>query len=315
MRLCAATIALVLVLLGSGAANAGPAGTVVALSGQCVVQSGGARSYLALGAVIQVGDTIEVPENAKAKIRMTDGSVISLAASTGAAITAYDGAGGRNAKISLTQGLLRAVVAPVGGTPNFEVETAVGTAAVRSTDWFAQALSASMQVAVRIGSIAFTSRSTGRAIGVPAMAGSRVSAGGDPEPLRAWTEAEFQALIAQTEPPVAPAQPAAPPPGGYGPPPGGTYDPYPGYPPPAAPYNPYPVYTPPVAPYNPYPGGFVPVIPGGVFNPFPGGGYTPGGRPSGGYTPGGRPSTGGGGHSHPEGSTPSTGGKRRGDPG
>ena len=41
--------------------------------------------------------------------------------------------------LSLGQGLLRAVVAPVERPAKFEVETAVGTAAVRSTDWFVEA--------------------------------------------------------------------------------------------------------------------------------------------------------------------------------
>ena len=73
---------------------------------------------------------------------MADGSIISVAAGTQMTIRAYavDAAGQRqNATLSLGQGLLRAVVAPVTGPARFEVDTAVGTAAVRSTDWFVEA--------------------------------------------------------------------------------------------------------------------------------------------------------------------------------
>ena len=82
---------------------------------------------------------------AKLKLRMADGSIISVASGTQMTIRAYavDAAGQRqDATLSLGQGLLRAVVAPVTGPAKFEVDTAVGTAAVRSTDWFVEAFPA-----------------------------------------------------------------------------------------------------------------------------------------------------------------------------
>ena len=135
---------------------------------------------------------------------MADGSIISVASGTQMTIRAYavDAAGQRqDAALSLGQGLLRAVVAPVTGPAKFEVDTAVGTAAVRSTDWFVEAFPASMQVGVLSGTIVMTSDATGRSVMIPARWGARLEAGLNPVPPRVWSQAEFDAVIARTEVP------------------------------------------------------------------------------------------------------------------
>ncbi len=93
------------------------------------------------------------------------------------------------------------MVAPVTGPARFEVETAVGTAAVRSTDWFVEAFPAAMQVGVLSGTIAMTSNATGASITIPARWGARLEAGRNPVPPRVWSQAEFDAVIARTEVP------------------------------------------------------------------------------------------------------------------
>src|SRR5712691_3525871 len=168
--------AALMLLLSPALALAAPAGTVVGLSGASIVESGGARSAVRLGQAVQVGDTVEVPADGKLKLRMADGSVISVAAGTRLTIAAYgvDGAGQRQeARLSLAQGLLRAVVAPVQRPASFEVNTAVGTAAV-------------------------TSGVTKRRQLIPARWGARMEAGRDPVPPRVWSPAEFAAFIART---------------------------------------------------------------------------------------------------------------------
>ncbi len=197
-------VAAVLLVLSSGFALAAAAGTVVGLSGQCFVESGGARSPLRLGQPVQVSDTVDVPAGGKLKLRMGDGSVISVAAGSRMTIGAYavNAAGQReNAHLSLGQGLLRAVVAPVEHPASFEVETAVGTAAVRSTDWFVEASTTSMQVGVLKGRVVMTSAATGRGETIPARWGARLEAGHDPVPPRVWSQAEFDAVIARTNVP------------------------------------------------------------------------------------------------------------------
>jgi hypothetical protein len=197
-----ALIAAALLCLSGGLALAAPAGTVVGLSGPCFLESGGARTPLKLGQAVQVADTVDVPVDGKLKLRMSDGSVVSVAAGSRMTIGAYatDAAGQRqNAHLSLGQGLLRAVVAPTGRPASFEVETAVGTAAVRSTDWFVEAAAAGMQVGVLEGSVELTSAATRRGVIIPARWGGRLEPGRDPVPPRVWSQAEFDAVIARTD--------------------------------------------------------------------------------------------------------------------
>jgi len=194
--------AALLLALSTGLAQAAPAGTVVGLAGASIVESGGARAAVKLGQPVQVGDTVEVPADGKLKLRMADGSVISVAAGTRLTIAAYgvDGAGQReDARLSLAQGLLRAVVAPVERPARFEVDTAVGAAAVRSTDWFVEGSATAMQVGVLTGSVAMTSAATQRGETIPARWGARLEAGRDPVPPRVWSPAEFAAVIARTD--------------------------------------------------------------------------------------------------------------------
>lgn len=197
-------VAAALVLWSLGAALAQPAGSVVGLFGPCVVESGGVRSALKLGQVVQVSDTVVVPAGAKLKLRMTDGSVVSVASGSRVTIKTYavNNAGQREkAQLSLGQGLLRAVVTPVAHPAAFEVETAVGTAAVRSTDWFVEATPGAMQVGVLSGAVRLTSAATGEGVTIPAHWGGRLEAGRDPVPPRVWSNAEFDAVIARTNVP------------------------------------------------------------------------------------------------------------------
>lgn len=192
------------VLLFPGAAAAAPAGTVVGLSGTCLLTSGGQRAPLRIGQPVQVTDTVDVAADGKLKLRMTDGTVVSVAPGSQVTISSYatDAGGQRQgAKLGLTQGLLRAVVSPMGQPASFEVDTAVGTAAVRGTDWFIEAFPGSAQVGVLEGSVTLTSGATRRSETVPARWGARLEAGRDPVPPRVWSLQEFQAVITRTDVP------------------------------------------------------------------------------------------------------------------
>ena len=177
------------------------AGEVLALSAQCFLEASGARSALKLGDPVHEGDTVDVPEGSKLKLRMNDGTIISAASGTKLTITAYNldsAAERRDAKLSLASGLLRAVVSSFGQASHFEVDTATGVAAVRSTDWFIEALPTSTQVGVLSGSVSLTSLATKREVSIPARWGARVEAGRAPVPPRVWTQAEFDKVIART---------------------------------------------------------------------------------------------------------------------
>ena len=211
------TIAAVLLCVFAGVAQAGPlAGSVVGIAGQVSVDRGGQRYGLRLGDPVYVDDAVSVATGAKLKLRMNDGSVLSLAPSTSLRIDAYalDASGRR---LSIGQGLVRAATAPAGGPSNFEIDTAVGTSGARSTDWFVEAAPGSEQVAVLSGSVSLTSRSTGRGVLIPPGFGSQVAAGRDPTPPRPVSQAEFGALIARTEGAGPAPAPGYPPPAYYPP--------------------------------------------------------------------------------------------------
>jgi hypothetical protein len=198
----AAIVAVLAVLRVQEAVAAGPqAGEVLALFGQCFVETGAVRNLLKLGDAVHIGDTLDVTAGAKLKLRMNDGSVLALASKTRVTIAEYRvgaGADGREATLSLGEGLLRAVVSTLQGPPHFEVDTATGVAAVRSTDWFIEAKSGSTQVGVLHGRVSLKSAATGQEIVIPARWGARVEVGRDPVPARVWTEAEFDDFIERT---------------------------------------------------------------------------------------------------------------------
>jgi hypothetical protein len=194
-------IVAVLALPSVRGAAAPQAGEVLALFGQCFVDSGGRRSPLQLGDAVHVGDAVDVGAAAKLKLRMNDGSVIALAAGSRLTIADYRvSAGGesRDATLSLGGGLLRAMVVPLNGPPHFEVDTATGVAAVRSTDWFIEAQPGGTQVGVLAGRVSLKSVATGKEIVIPAHWGARVEAGRDPVPARVWSGAEFDDFIRRT---------------------------------------------------------------------------------------------------------------------
>jgi hypothetical protein len=176
-----------------------PAGEVIAFSGQCFVETAGQRRRLSNGDSVQAGDTLEVPEGSKLKLRMKDGSVISAGAGTRMTIDAYEAdAQHRYGKLSLASGLLRTVVSAVTQPSRFEVETATGIAAVRSTDWFVEARSDFTQVGVLEGTVILTSIATQRSVRIPARWGARLQPGKNPVPPRVWNQVEFEDVISRT---------------------------------------------------------------------------------------------------------------------
>jgi hypothetical protein len=99
-------------------------------------------------------------------------------------------------------GLLRAVVASVEHPSSFEVSTAVGTAAVRSTDGFIEAKPGSSQVGVLSGTLVLSNAATRRAITIPARWGARLEAGRDRVEARVWAPARWGARLEAGRDPV-----------------------------------------------------------------------------------------------------------------
>jgi hypothetical protein len=193
-KLLDALFAIFGLMLWDGAAAATPAGTVIGVSGSCTDRG----RVLNRGDTVQIDDTLEVPAGGSLKLRMADGSMISVASGTSITVATYDSAGSvRAAKLLLTQGLVRVTSV----TRPFEVSTAVGTASVGSdsADWFINAEAGSAQVGVLAGIVDLTSSPTGTSVSIPAHWGTRLEAGRAPMPPRVWNQMEFNAVIRVTE--------------------------------------------------------------------------------------------------------------------
>jgi hypothetical protein len=181
----------------ASAAVATPAGTVIGVSGSCTDHG----HVLNRGDPVQIGDTLEVPADGNLKLRMVDGSVISVASGSRLTVANYESAGsGRAAMLLLTQGVLRAQVTSVQGPSKFEVSTPVGIASVHSdsADWFIKAEAGSAQVGVLVGTVDLTSTPTGQSVSIPAHWGTRLEAGLDPVLPRVWLQREFNAVTRLT---------------------------------------------------------------------------------------------------------------------
>jgi hypothetical protein len=193
-KLLGALFAIFGVMLWADAAAGTPAGTVVGLSGSCTDRG----RALHPGDTVQIGDTLDVPAGGSLKVRMADGSMISVAAGTSVTVANYDSAGSaRAAKLLLTQGLVRVTSV----APPFAVSTAVGTASAGSdsADWFVKAEAGSAQVGVLAGIVDLTSSPTGTSVSIPAHWGTRLEAGRAPMPPRVWFQMEFDAVRRVTE--------------------------------------------------------------------------------------------------------------------
>jgi hypothetical protein len=194
-------LALFLAGLAGTAAAAPKAGEVLAISGQCFVERGGQKTAIGRNDPVEVGDVVLVPAGARLKLRMNDGSVISAAAGSRVEIKNFATGGQgqpREATLALASGLLRAVVSRVAEPSHFEVQTATGVAAVRSTDWFVEAKPGVTVVGVLKGSVRLSSAATGHSVDIPAGWGARLFSGKDPVPPRRWSHAEFARVIGQT---------------------------------------------------------------------------------------------------------------------
>lgn len=169
---------------------------------QCAAETNGQRRELKIGDLIYAGDTVDVSPGAKLQLRMDDGSIISLASGSRLTIHTFGidtGGQQRDARLTLTTGLLRAVVSPLDEPSIFEVDCPAGTAEVRSTDWFMEVPPGSMRVGVLAGRVVMTSLATGRRVTIPGRWGARLEAGLDPVPARLWSAAEFAEVIARTD--------------------------------------------------------------------------------------------------------------------
>ena len=193
-KLLGALFAIFGLMLGADAAAGTPAGTVIEVSGSYTDRG----RALHPGDTVQIGDPLDVLAGGSLKVRMADGSLISVASGTSIIVANYDSVGSARApKLLLTQGLVRVTSV----TRPFAVSTAVGTASAGSdsADWFIKVEAGSAQVGVLAGVVDLTSSPTGTSVSIPARWGTRLEAGRAPMPPRVWNQMEFNAVRRVTE--------------------------------------------------------------------------------------------------------------------
>jgi hypothetical protein len=197
-------LTLLLALAGARTALAADAGEVLTFNGECFAIAGDQRTALKMGDTVHAGDVIEVPAGARLKLRMADGSVIALASGSRMTIQTYDVSSDgtkRDARLKLDSGLVRAVVAKVTEPSNFEIDTATGVAAARSTDWFVETAPDKTLVSVLDGTVAFSRAGAPADAGtvlIPPESGSELAAQGPPSPVKAVPKTVFEQLIHRT---------------------------------------------------------------------------------------------------------------------
>jgi hypothetical protein len=128
-KLVGVPLAILGLMIWAGLAAATSAATVIAVSGSCTDHG----RVLNRGETAQIGDTLDVPAGGNLKPQIADGSVISVAPDSTMTVASYsiDGSG-RDVRLSLGRGALRAQVTSGTGPSTFAASTAVGTASVDS---------------------------------------------------------------------------------------------------------------------------------------------------------------------------------------
>lgn len=206
-RIATAIACLVALLMLSHRALATDAGQVLTYNGECYATSDGKRTKLNMGDVVHAGDVLEIPADAKLKLQMADGSVLALGANSKMTIASYDvtaDGAHRDVKLNLDSGIVRAVVSKMSQQSTFEVSTATGVAAARSTDWFVEYQQATTltDVSVLDGTVAFSGAGATDGHGtvlIPPMSGSDIVGKQQPTAAQPRSQAYFDALIDRTD--------------------------------------------------------------------------------------------------------------------
>jgi ferric-dicitrate binding protein FerR (iron transport regulator) len=205
---CGGLIALALVLLCVGsvrATAAEPVGTVAAVVGQAqVTRSGGSElRTLTVGAEVFEGDRIHIAADAKLRLSMVDGSVLSLGASTDLSLSRFHYApeeAARNVLLEVPRGILRVLVELLVAQSTFEMQTHTAVASVRGTEWIAEAEPQATAIVALDGRVAVHNpqlESGGEVVLFPGD-GTTVRAGQPPSAPAQWGAARKNSFIERT---------------------------------------------------------------------------------------------------------------------
>jgi hypothetical protein len=153
---------LLLVVLGAGPAGAQAPeaiGSVSALTGQAQVTSAGQSQArpLAPGAEVFEGDRIRTAPDAKLRLSLEDGSVLTLGAATELSLNRFHYAperAARNVLLEVPRGIIRVLVELLVAHSTFEVQSNTAVASVRGTEWIAEAAADATAIVALDGRVA-----------------------------------------------------------------------------------------------------------------------------------------------------------------
>jgi hypothetical protein len=206
-------LGLAVILLATAILRTAPAGAQVpeaigavsALVGQAEVTSQGERAArpLALGAEVFEGDRIHTADDAKLRLSMQDGSVLTLGAATDLNLSRFHYApeeAGRNVLLEVPRGIIRVLVSLLVAHSTFEMQSQTAVASVRGTDWIAEAMpDATAIVALdgRVGVRNVRPEIAGEVVLFPGD-GTTVRAGEPPPAPTQWGAARKNSFIERT---------------------------------------------------------------------------------------------------------------------
>ncbi len=197
-----------LVMLWAGSLSAQervPVGSVSALVGQAQVTSERETRArpLAVGADVFEGDHIHTAADARLRLDMADGSVLTLGAGTDLSLSRFQYAperAARNVLLEVPRGIIRVLVQLLVAHSSFDLQASTAVASVRGTEWIAEAKPEAAALVALAGRVAVRSADpalAGEVVLLPGE-GTTVPAGAPPEAVHTWGAARKNDFIART---------------------------------------------------------------------------------------------------------------------
>lgn len=131
-------LAALLCLAAAGHALAlDPIGKLARVQGKVASKQAPAGRDMAAGDPVHLGETLVTSGNARAEVRLSDGSVITLSEDTEFTFSRYDQPA-KSARFEMLRGAFRAVTGSIArtGQPDFQVNTPMAVIGVRGTDFW-----------------------------------------------------------------------------------------------------------------------------------------------------------------------------------
>lgn len=180
---------------------AGFVGQSVKTLGDVRLNRDGTSVTVGSGTALQLGDVINTGPGARMRMRLVDGSILTLGENTSLSIDifAVDPANkSRTVVMTLLSGIVNAAAAKSGEDKfDYQIKTANAYSAVRGTQWIVNALKAATSAYVLNGQVEFGSN-TGRPVLIPAGSFSAVDSQGRVAPVQPTPPAVLQSLLAAT---------------------------------------------------------------------------------------------------------------------